>query len=115
MMSMQIISEDALSTWPDWLRALNLVLSLVVTVRLLRFYKHCGKEMSKSERDMWVIWLVIALAVVVAATDGIVRHVSVTPRVLITTVIVLAQIQGIYLRKLWTWEHTDDTHVHRAP
>lgn len=101
-----------LSTWPDWLRVVNLILSTVALTHLIRYRRSWGwSELSVANRDQWWIWTIVSAAIVGLATDGILRHVLVTYRSLITTLIVGTLIYGIFVQHLWPMKKDSDENV----
>lgn len=101
-----------LSTWPDWLRVVNLGLATIALVHLVRYYFKKRDKISKGKRDAWVIWVVIAGSFAGLAIDGILRHIPVTPRSLVNTLIMATLLSGIYVRHLWPLEDVEDENVY---
>lgn len=90
-----------LDDWHDYVRTLNVLLTLYCLVRLVKAYRIESEGWNTKTRDYWFAFVMWCAAAVVLNSQAIVLDRSFTPAFVFLTAAVLVSAKGLH--KFGTW------------
>lgn len=87
--------------WHDWLRSVNIMLSAVCCIALVRYWLRRRHVWTKGDHEGWFVWLVLSFGLLILSVDGIVEDLPFSIRTVIVFIMCLILTHGIYRKRKW--------------